>query len=263
MDRPAELEFTWLMFTGISLMFLLAMSLVLFFVYYQRRLYKQQVALERQQLEEQKKLLQAEITAQEKERARIAIDLHDEVGALLSTIKLYITAGQVSPALPDAHKNQVETMLDDAVQKLRAISQNLLPQNLQLFGLTSAIEYHCQQLLATGVFEIHFHHCLYQRMNEGQELMVYRIIQELLNNTSKHAAATLVIIELHQLPDSYCLSYTDNGIGFVLEEIRNPYGLGMSALNSRVQMLNGDMKLLTSPNQGVRITITFPYINLT
>ncbi len=245
------------MFTGILLMFLLAMALVLFFVYYQRRFFQQQASLERQRLEEQKKLLKAEITVQEKERARIAHDLHDEVGALLSAVKLHISAGQINPALPAARKTQVESMLDDAVQRLRDISQNLLPQNLLKFGLVSATEQHCRQLENTGVFAIHFTHNLRERLHSEQELLLYRIIQELLNNTLKHARATDVTLELYQQSGKTCLLFSDNGIGFTPEENDNGQGLGRSTLSSRVQLLQGEMKFISALGKGVQITVIF------
>lgn len=257
MDHPAELEFAWLMFTGILLMFLLAMALVLFFVYYQRRLFKQQTELEKQKLEEQKKLLQAEIAAQENERARIARDLHDEVGAQLSAIKLHVTAAQMGSSDSSERNTLVASMLDEAVQKLRSIAQNLLPQNLEKFGLISAIEYHCRQLENTGVFEIQFQHHLNQRLQLEKELLLYRIVQELLNNTVKHSRASLVVLSLENQPGGIQLSYRDNGIGFNPAEIGNSTGLGLSTLNSRVQLLKGEMVYEALPGKGVHVTVTF------
>lgn len=257
MDHPAELEFAWLMFTGILLMFLLAMSLVLFFVYYQRRLFRQQAELEKQKLEEQKKLLQAEIAAQENERARIARDLHDEVGAQLSAIKLHVTAPQTDAAASGKRSSMVAAMLDDAVQKLRSIAQNLIPQNLERFGLIPAIEYHFHRFESSGLFEIHFQHNLTERLELDKELLLFRIVQELLNNTVKHAQASLVTLTLQQQNGSTQLHYRDNGVGFLPTKTGDQNGLGLSTLNSRVQLLKGTMLYRSEPGAGVQVSITF------
>lgn len=257
MDHPAELEFAWLMFTGITLMCVLALAMVLFFVYYQRRLFRQQTALEKQKLEEQRKLLKAEIVTQENERERIARDLHDEVGALLSTIKLFYTAEKMKSELPADTSSPIEPMLDEAVHKLRSISHNLLPENLKQFGLINAIEYYCRQLEASGFFTVRFYHQISERLPDEQEILLYRIIQELFNNAIKHAGATEINLSLRQHANSTLLNYEDNGIGFNKNETKQQPSLGLSTLSSRVQLLNGKLDIISAPQQGVQVNITF------
>ncbi len=258
MDRPTEPEFAWLMFVGILLMFLLSMAVVAFFVFYQRKLHGQQTAMERLKLEEQKKLLQAEITAQENERARIARDLHDEVGVLLSTAKLYMTMCRpLEEKIKQLHLN-AENLLDEGVLKLRSIAQNLLPENLRLFGLVSAIERNCWQMEEAGVFSVQFNHHLEKRLPEEVEIHVYRIVQEILNNAIKHAQATQIKLSLQQQSYSITLIYEDNGVGFLPDKPRKEVGLGLTTLSSRVQMLQGEMLLQSALGEGVHITINFP-----
>lgn len=260
MDRPEELEFAWLMFTGILLMFLLSMSVVIFFVYYQRRLHRQQTAMDRLKLEDQKKQLQAEIAAQEKERERIARDLHDEVGALLSTAKLYLTfqhpkAEHHTGSTPS---HPAEEMLDEAVLKLRSIAQNLLPENLRLFGLISAIEHNIRQIEKAEAFTVYFTHQLSERLPGDAEIHLYRIVQELFNNALKHAKASQVSLSLSRQTNSVVLTYTDNGVGFTPGKSRNGISLGLTTLSSRVQLLQGEMELESAPGKGVKIIITCP-----
>lgn len=258
MDRPPELEFAWLMFVGILLMFLLSMAVVIFFVYYQRKLYKQQTAMELLKLEEQKKRLQTEIAARENERARIAHDLHDEVGALLSTTKLYLTVKQPNSEITEQARETAAELLDEAVLKLRSIAQNLLPENLKLFGLVKAIEHSCRQMENAGVFSIDFQHNVGHRLPTESEMHLYRIVQELLNNAIKHAKASRVVLSLFQQPDDLILTYEDNGVGFAVEETKKTGSLGLTTLDSRVQMLQGEMLIKSTQGKGVNITITFP-----
>lgn len=246
------------MFVGILLMFLLSMAVVMFFVYYQRKLYKQQTAMEQLKLEEQKKRLQTEIAARENERARIAHDLHDEVGALLSTTKLYLTVKQSSSDIAEQAKQTAAELLDEAVLKLRSIAQNLLPENLKLFGLVKAIEHSCRQIDNAGTIKIDFQHQLDYRLPTEVEIHLYRIVQELLNNAIKHAKATQVLVSLFHKLDSLILTYKDNGVGFVVEETKKTGGLGLTTLDSRVQMLQGEMQLKSTAGKGVSIVIIFP-----
>lgn len=261
MDRPPELEFAWLMFVGILLMFLLSMAVVVFFVYYQRKLYKQQTAMEQLKLEEQMKHLQTEIAARENERERIAHDLHDEVGALLSTTKLYLTIQQPSKEITEHTKKVASELLDEAILKLRSIAQNLLPESLKLFGLVKAIEHSCRQIENAGSLSIDFQHHLEHRLPSDAEIHLYRIVQELLNNAIKHAKASQVGLSLFQQTDDIILTYEDNGVGFEVEETKKISSLGLTTLGSRVQVLQGGMQLKSTPGNGVNITITIPSFN--
>lgn len=259
MDRPEELEFTWLILIGISLTFLLSLAVVVFFVYYQRKLYAQRVALEQLKLEEQKKRLEAEINGRESEKSRIALDLHDEIGALLSTVKLYISFPKAVPAIDnDNTLKKAQQMLDDAVTKLRGISRNLSPENLRLFGLTSAIDQQCRILEEANVFTVNFEHNLENRLKSDVETHLYRIVQELLNNTLKHARATNVKLDLIDSGDRLKLQYIDNGLGFEPETANTGQSLGITSLSSRVQILNGEIDIQSAPGQGIKVTIILP-----
>ncbi|HBF19325.1 MAG: hypothetical protein CMI36_01675 [Owenweeksia sp.] len=261
MDRPEELEFIQLMLIGISLTFLLSLAVVIFFLYYQRRLFAQQQTMEQMRIAEQRNRLEAEIEARESERSRIALDLHDEVGALLSTVKLYMSY----PATAESHTEKEESirikaqeMLDDAVHKLRSISRNLSPENLKLFGLISALNEQCIMLEESGAMAIYFNHNLKQRLGLEVETHVYRIIQELLNNTIKHAKATEIRLQLTHTSSRLTIDYSDNGIGFDPQLKATAQSLGLTSLTSRVQILSGEIEINSEPGQGVHIKITIP-----
>lgn len=253
MDRPEELEFAWLMLIGISLTFLLSLAVVAFFVYYQRRMFANRADMERLRHEEQEKRLKAVMDAQENERSRIARDLHDEVGVMLSTVKLYLTHKDQKDAFAKA-----EHLLDDAVSKLRAIARNLSPEHLAQFGFEKALDDLCEPLESTGELQVHRSIYLEKRLSLEQELQLHRMLQELLNNTLKHAQATEVHIDLTQENGSVDLRFRDNGVGFDLHQVDQLPSLGLRTLTGRVEILKGTLDIDSKPNQGTKIAIHFP-----
>lgn len=255
MDQPEEIELVWLLFGGTAITFLLALSIVIFLVMYQRRLAAQQRAMDRLKIEEQEKRLEAVLNVQEEERGRIALDLHDEVGALLSTVKLYMSNKNLQPK----HQEKATEMLDDAVSKLRGISRNLSPENLQLFGLLSTLEQQINYLEELHAFRIVLHHNLGEsRLPAEIEIQFYRILQELLNNTIKHAEAETASITLHLDEANVSLEYKDDGKGFDLEEVHNGKSLGMTSLASRVQIIKGNHQVSSAPGEGISVNIEVP-----
>ena len=234
MERPEEIEFLWLLLTGTSVTFLLGLAVVLFVIYYQRRLFGQRMQVEQMKHDQRKKLLEASIIAQEKERERMARDLHDEVGATLSTAKLYVShiLGGGSKEKATDTRQKAEALLDQAIISVRSISHNLLPVNLEEFGLISALEEIANKINETSELEVHIDHRLQGRLPSEMELHLYRIVQELLNNTLKHAGATSVIISLYHENGLLTLIYRDNGKGL------NGGGSGSGPAKSGLGMKN-------------------------
>ncbi len=251
----------YLLFFGVTGMLFLAVAIVLFFVVYQRRLSNQQEKLRQAELEYQKKLLNASITTQEKERERIAQDLHDSVGATLSTTKLYMhqmerTEGGKFLEL----KTEATRLLDDTIQNIRDTTRNLLPVNLERFGLIASVADLCQRHQRYGPLLIDFIHAGEKRFDPDQELALYRIIQELLNNTLKHAQAKKVTIHINLLNDVGQLKYSDDGIGFDLERApqTEQKGVGIKSMISRAALLNAELDWKSSPGHGFQLSLIFP-----
>lgn len=256
MDTPEEVEFAWLLLIGTSITFILALSVVIFLVMYQRRLFAQREAMEQLKLEEQERRLEAVLSIQEKERTRIALDLHDEVGALLSTVKLYISHKN----LKEEHQHKSTEILDDAITKLRGIARNLSPENLQMFGLVSTLEKQLNYLEEINTFHIHFTQNLEERLAPEIEIQFYRLLQELLNNTVKHAHASNVTINITQHFNKVVLEYRDDGQGFDMDKGNSAKSLGHISLASRAQILKGTYHVESTPLKGVFVTIVVPVI---
>ena len=255
MDNTEEIELGWILLIGTAITFALALSIVLFLIMYQRRMAAQQRAMDLLKIEEQEKRLEAVLAVQEDERSRIALDLHDEVGALLSTVKLYMSNKNLKPE----YQEKATNMLDDAVTKLRGISRNLSPENLQMFGLISTLEQQIHYLEEIHPLKIHLNHNLEdERLPPEVEIQFYRILQELLNNTIKHAQAQNVSINLTLQATKAEAEYKDDGVGFDMEKANQGKSLGLTSLASRIQILKGEYQVESFPNEGVRVKIDVP-----
>ena len=255
-----------LLVAGIVGMLLLALAIIVFFVVYQRRLFRQQEEMNRREAEYQKELLHASIQSQEEERKRIASDLHDSVGALLSATKMYLKQIGVGSKdhMPDI-KTESLNLVDETIQNVRQISHNLLPPTLERFGFVAALEDMAEKINKAGSVTYFIDCPEANRFELNKEVGLYRIVQELTNNTIKHAQAKNIKVELNFAENNLQLIYQDDGIGF---EMENKYdtgsrkkGLGLRSLESRANFLNATFKMNSKKGQGVRAEINLPIKN--
>ncbi len=209
-----------------------------------------------------KKLLNTIITTEERQRKIFAEDLHDELGPHLSSIRLFI-AELDNEDLPAERRQQVVQMLDtflkEAVDKIRTISNQLMPNILMDFGLTTALESFIDRINQSGAISILFQHPEERfTMDKTKEIVLYRVIIELINNTLKHARATQINLELYGHEDLVEMIYADNGGGFDLErELEQSKGLGLTNIINRIKVLHGDYHFNSIPDQGFRFSVTF------
>ncbi|NOQ70917.1 MAG: sensor histidine kinase [Crocinitomix sp.] len=244
---------------SMAIVFILSIFVILFFVKYQRRLLAQQEERQKAAADYQRDLLKTTINSQEAERNRIAKELHDEIGAMLTTTKLY--AGQINPQLSNTKLNVVtdkmNLLFDDMIQNTRRISQDLRPVILEKLGLIEGIENLIGTINETGKLTVVFKQTTIQISDKQMELNVYRIIQELLNNALKHAEASEVEISLVTVEDINKLHYRDNGKGIDHIKLRQKIGIGLKNMESRVSILNGTLHF-NPVNKGTEIEIEFP-----
>lgn len=244
---------------GVLGMILLSSALVIFFVVYQRRIFAQQQQREAEEKAHQQQLLVAAVEVQETERRRIAGDLHDEIGSLLSATRLYL--GQLSTgATPEkmlAIKGQSLAIIDEMIQSTRRISHDLLPPALEKFGFQAAAEDLCEQVSNCDAITVNFHSLTDERVAAKSELALYRVLQELINNTIKHAGATTAEVTVKKKRTHFVLTYNDNGQGFDPPTVDRA-GLGLRNIESRVALVGGSLETLTSVGKGLRVTIELP-----
>jgi signal transduction histidine kinase len=231
---------------------------------YQRTIAAQTEAIQKQEIKElqqQNKLLalNSMIEGQEAERLRIARDLHDSLGGLLSTVKAHFTT--IQKEIEQLEKlnitKKTNSLIDEACIEVRRISYNMMPHALSISGLKGAIEDIAANLREEN-YEIKLEINDLTEMDSTREVMIYRIIQELVSNIRKHAKAKSVLIQLLSHEDEVNLLIEDDGKGFEYEAMISAGGLGLKSINSRVQFLDGDIEWDSHIERGTSVTIKIP-----
>ncbi|MDD3637494.1 MAG: PAS domain S-box protein [Bacteroidales bacterium] len=207
----------------------------------------------------EKRVLIATIETEENERSRFAREIHDGLGPLLSTIKLYVNELEHNEkkADHDANIQYINKLINEAVSSARNIANNITPKIITDYGLIRSLENFCQSINATKLLEISFmHEALSHTLGSTIELTLYRIITELINNTIKHAQAQQVHIKLLQEASRIRLSYHDDGIGFELDKAleKSDQTLGLKNIISRVRSLKGSFSFRNT-RPGIEILI--------
>ena len=206
--------------------------------------------------------INAEITTLENERKRIASDLHDEIGPLLSAVKLQINHLDGGDALQQKLVEKSSTYIDDVIKKMREISNDLLPTILVRRGLAVAAEDFLQKVGPGTQTIIETEIKLDGRLPMETEVNLYRIIQEITHNTLKHAKAHKFRLELVREGNVVRLATADNGVGFTEEvKLKKETGLGLLNLQSRTEMMGGELFRQSTPGQGTKYIIEIPVIN--
>lgn len=203
--------------------------------------------------------INAEISTLENERKRISGDLHDEVGPLLSAIKLQIN--HLEAADPQQQKliGKSSQYIDDVIKRMREISNDLLPSILVRRGLGFAIEDFLEKLRPGTQMQIETDIQLDDRLESRLEINLYRMVQEIAHNTIKHANASKFRIEISQNNQTIRLATADNGVGIPADvHKRKEAGLGLLTLQSRAEILGGEMHLQSSPGKGTRFLFEIP-----
>lgn len=207
----------------------------------------------RQQTE--RKILNAVINAEERERKRFATDLHDSIGPLLSSINLYLSSLPKVSSEEDK-ENIIQASVDaanEALISIKEISNNLSPHILNDFGLEKAIRSFTNKINMSQSIAISFYaENMEERLNHQVEVVVFRVINELINNTIKHAKASSIEINLAREGNLLSLIYIDDGVGFDAKKINAGTSAGMGLYNvlSRIRSLNGSHKIKSNPKRG-------------
>jgi len=207
----------------------------------------------------QKNIVKAIILTEEKERAYFSKELHDGLGPLLSTIKLYLqwSARPKTNTSREDIINKAEDIVEEALTAVKEISNKLSPHLLNYYGLSSAIQSFADKLEESSAIKIVFESNSSRRLGNEIEAALYRVIIECINNTIKYASAKTIYIIVNDTGNQLHLQYRDDGKGFDLEYIISiKKGLGLFNLKSRIQTIGGKIKLFSEPGKGVDYQIT-------
>lgn len=228
------------------------------------RNYRQQQKLQQQKITEleKEKLLSATqslLKGQEDERSRMAKDLHDGLGGMLSGVKLQLGAMKGNLILSEEHGrtfNNALGKLDESISEMRRVAHNMMPEALMKLGLQQALQDYCDGLSQSQPFKINGEfYGLEKRMESSVEIVVYRIVQELLNNVVKHSGATTILAQVMRQDKNLSITVEDNGSGFDTTQTDTLRGTGLKNILSRVDYLKGQLDIQSAPGKGTSVHI--------
>jgi two-component system, NarL family, sensor kinase len=236
-------------------------TLVLFFYFSRKKIVQIAVEKKNQEIHYQKEILQSVIQTQEEERMRIAQDLHDDISSKLNIVSLN-THLLKTPNLSESEHTEITNNIIDltkkALENSRRIAHDLLPPVFEKFGLHAAIEELVLEFSTAKNVEINYGNELdFSVLDINKQLHVFRIIQELLNNSMRHGKATSISIKFVNINEQKTCFYSDNGIGFNMSLGNQKRGIGMQNIESRVNFLNGKINVQSEINKGVQIQFNF------
>ncbi len=238
--------------------------LLLSYLFYTRYKLKQKQLLDEELLKQQELRSKAIIEAEEKERIRIAKDLHDGIGQQLSAVKMNLSAFENTVKTDDEvtrteKLRDLMELVDESVKEVRAVSHNMMPNALLRSGLVSAVREFVNKISTTGLLKIDLEITgLSGRLESTTETVLYRVLQECVSNIIKHAQASRVSIQLVK-HDSYLnMMLEDNGRGFDTSKLNDYGGIGLKNIISRVQFLDGTVEFDSRPGKGTTVIIDIP-----
>jgi two-component system, NarL family, sensor kinase len=228
---------------------------------------KYQQQLQEIERTQQKLLLTASMQLQEEERQRIAADLHDDAGPLLATVRLYLNENLVN-----LDKNgqlqaifNAKQIVDDTIQLIRNISHSLMPPTLKNFGLESAVTDLTQKIKQSGVINASSRfHDYKERLDPEKELLLFRIVQEIVNNILKHSDSGFIHITQNRKDDRFFLRIHHDGKGITQEMYdkmsTSAQGLGLKNIRSRLELLNGSIQFdIDTSHTYYKVTVDLPW----
>ena len=244
----------------ITLLVAIGFTIILIIIFQQRQKALKSLRQKEQELHAQEvnqmvhnqelKAINAMLEGEEKERKRIAEDLHDRVGSMLSAMKLQA----------DPKNEHMNGLLDETVDEVRRISHNLETKVLNRFGLVAALEDLADKINKAEKVDFELQHLdLSERLENKVEINAYRIVQELVSNALKHSQASEITTQVNRIDNQIIITVEDNGVGFNSLEVKEQAtGMGLKNVKSRAHELNGNFNVDSGKGHGTTVTIDFP-----
>lgn len=214
-----------------------------------------------QQLQQQRLITETTIKTQEKERNQLASELHDNINQVLATIKMFLNIAKEDDSVREDLVNRSYENIGYAIEEIRKLSKSLVSPSLGDIGILEALQGLIEEINLSRKLDVQ----LYFKDRNGEiidsniELMLYRIVQEQMNNILKYAKASKAIITLMIDQETIFLSISDNGIGF--DTSKKVKGIGLQNISNRVEFYSGNLHIETSPGNGCELIINIPLIN--
>lgn len=261
METKDHVTFIETLLPFVGVIFLIAVGVVLLTQQFRKNLYREQLEQEALKNQHQAELLRSSILVQEQERKRIAQDMHDDLGAVLSITRMHLLQTERKIGSSDAELlselQNIRHLTENSIENMRRISHELMPPQLEKFGVLQTLETVCEQLTSAGKMNAVL--VVKDQLVVTDELIsltLYRVCMELINNTIKHAEATQLKLIITASDEKIRVDFSDNGKGMPGET--KSQGAGLKNIKSRLSFLNGDFTL-DSRKTGFKAIITLPF----
>ena len=258
--------YSFVLLLGTLGMLVLTVGLIIFIILHQKRVKKFNEKIQDMEKAQQRLLLNASIKLQEEERQRLAADLHVDAGPLLATARLYLNENLVNQDKATQLQSifQARQIIDDTIQLVRNISHSLMPPTLKNFGLESAINDLFQKISGSGAINAssRFHEYK-ERLKEEKELIIFRVVQELINNILKHSNSSFIHLTQNVHAGKFYLRIHHDGRGLVQADFeklnKSNVGLGLKNITSRLRVVDGNINFEKDISQTYyKVTIELP-----
>lgn len=238
--------------TGVLISLVMLVSLIFI-----KRIFNIQKQIEELRKQNESRILSAILKTEEKERQSFSKELHDGLGPLLSSVKMAVSAVERDKTYNEGLITNAGKLIDESITTLKEVSNKLSPHLLKNFGLHKAIKSFINKLNVAETPVVHFNSNVETiRFSFNVEVVLYRVVCELISNTLSHAEANNVYIDLLQEENLLLLKYVDDGVGFDKKQLEEEItGLGYPNIRSRIKSLNGSFDFFTKPGDGIKVTV--------
>ena len=240
---------------------LMALVLILFFYFSRKKIIKQEIEKKNLELSYQKDLLSAVIITQEEERKRIAQDLHDDISSKLNIVSLnshMLTASDLTRQETEEITENIISLTTKALENSRRIAHDLLPPVLEKFGLNAGLAELALEFNSSKAVSVNYEsHINFDAVDRFKHLHIFRVLQELMNNSLRHGKATEISITFDTIKGINTCTYADNGSGFDVTDEKHQKGLGMKNIEGRINFIKGHMKITSNLNKGTQVLFSF------
>ena len=241
---------------------LVALVAALSYLLYNRYRWKNEAALAASKIQQAELTTRAVIDTEERERKRIAADLHDSIGQMLSAAKINLSALSSKIHFTGEEQlkfyNRTQEIIDECCREVRTLSHQMMPNMLIQYGLVEAVRELAQKIDSPRM-NVNFHaHGAETGLDASTEIILYRIIQECVNNTLKHSEASLLDIQIISDEKEVGITIEENGRGFDVNAVNRAGGLGLQNIINRVEYIKGQVNFDSTPGKGTHIYIEIP-----
>lgn len=258
--KKEEIDIYFIIFSGLLLFIILSVFIIYFFRSNTINIKKSVIEKERLKFEFQQQLLQTQLEIQEQTLKTISEEIHDNVGQVLSLAKLNLNTFENNPEKKLADTKE---LISKAINDLRDLSRSMHGDRIAELGLQQSLADELQILQNSGEFETHVNISgQHYKLSPQQEMVIFRIVQEALNNAIKHAKAKNISLHINYQLQLFTLTVEDDGTGFDTIAMQNKKGIGLKSMQNRAQLIGATCTLQSSDKKGTAITIELPTLNL-